>query len=265
MTPSSEIRAVTAEADDAQCAQVPLLYHELRPEPSAYSYVLPCSRFAEHLRMFARLRREAPGSYVPLVTFDDGHLSNHTHALPMLDDACVKAHFFITAGWTGTRDGYMEPRHLRELHAAGHTLGAHSWSHALLTGCSDVELRRELCDAKSSLQDWIGAPVTSLSLPGGRGDARVLRACREAGYTTVWTSVPGVTRSAVEPVVGRFNILAGMADAALERLLDPASGALQRARRISRAKAAAQHLLGDSMYARLWALVNRQEVEGAPQ
>ena len=249
-----------------QAAQVllPLLYHELRPESSSYSYVLSCSRFAEHLDLFARVCSEAPEGYLPLLTFDDGHISNHAHALPMLQSASVQAHFFVTAGWTGTRAEYMEPRHLRELHAAGHTIGAHSWSHRLLTGCSDVELHRELHDARTALQDWTGAPVTALSLPGGRGNARVLRACREAGYTTVWTSAPGVTRSPEEPLIGRFNILAGITDAALEGLLDPESGALQRAARISRAKAAAQRVLGDRLYGRLWAAVNRQESGAEP-
>ena len=256
-------RGATAEANAASHALVPLLYHELRPEASAYSYVLPCDRFREHLQLFARLGSEMPKPYAPVITFDDGHISNHAYALPMLQDAGTTAHFFITAGWTGTRDGYMEPRHLRELYAAGHAVGAHSWSHALLTGCSDAELQHELCDAKVALEDWIGAPVSALSLPGGRGNARVLRACRKAGYTTVWTSTPGVTPSVSEPVIGRFNILAGVTEEALARLLNPGSGALRKAERLSRAKAVLQGMLGDRMYAKLWAAVNRQEADGA--
>lgn len=242
-------------------SMLPLLYHELRAEASPYSYVLPTSRFAEHLALFARLRRAPASNLLPLVTFDDGHLSNHAYAMPMLQDAGMRAHFFITAGWTGTRAGYMEPQHLRELHDAGHTVGAHSWSHALLTGCSDADLRHELCDTKQALENWIGAPVHSLSLPGGRGDARVLRACREAGYTTVWTSVPGSTRSATEPLIGRYNILAAITDETLAQLLNPASGKLRRAGQISRMKAAAQQALGDRLYARLWAVVNRQQAD----
>lgn len=253
----------TGMPEGGEQVYLPLLYHELRPEPAAYSYVLPCARFREHLSLFARLRREAVATYIPLLTFDDGHVSNFEYALPMLEEAGVKAHFFITAGWTGTRSGYMHPRQLRVLAAAGHTVGAHSWSHALLTGCTDGELRRELHDARAALEDWVGGPVTALSLPGGRGDARVFRACREAGYTTVWTSVPGVTRSVTESRIGRYNILAGMTDASLEGLLTPATGALARAARISQIKATAQQLLGDRMYARLWALVNRQEPDAA--
>ncbi len=255
MRERNSAQAATASAPHL----LPLLYHELRPEPSSYSYVLPCSRFAQHIDLFARLRTAAPGNYTPLFTFDDGHLSNHAYAMPMLDRAGESAHFFITAGWTGTRTRYMTPQHLRDLHAAGHTVGAHGWSHTLLTACSDADLKRELNDARAALEDWLAAPVTSMSLPGGRFDARVLRACSEAGYSTVWTSTPHTTHTISAAQVGRFNILAGVTDDFLEQLLNPASGVLQRATRTSRLKATAQQLLGDRLYARLWATINRHE------
>ena len=237
---------------------VPLLYHELRTESAAYSYVLSSARFQEQLKLFASLPADA---YSPVVTFDDGHLSNYTHALPALERAGIKAHFFITAGWTGTRPDYMEPAHLRALHEAGHSIQAHGWTHTLLTQCSAAELNHELRDARLQLEDQISAPVTSLSLPGGRSNARVLAACRDAGYTTVWTSVPGASGSLDAPLVGRFNVLAGHTDSFLQRLLDPASGELARAARMSRLKGTAQRALGDRLYAKLWAMVNRQEAE----
>ncbi len=255
MLDRGDLDAVKAAASQL----LPVLYHELRPELSAYSYVLSCERFAQHLALFSVLKEQAPSSFVPVLTFDDGHISNHANAMPMLQQARATAHFFITAGWTGTRTAYMTPQHLRELHSAGHTIGAHGWSHALLTGCSDIELHRELHDARAALEDWIAAPVTSMSLPGGRSNARVLRACHEAGYTTVWTSTPEATSTIAFGEVGRYNILAGATDAFLRQLLDPRSGVLKRATRTSRLKAAAQQALGDRLYARLWSAINRQE------
>ncbi len=240
---------------------VPLLYHELRPQPSSYSYVLPCARFAEHLRLFARVQQQSPASSLPLLTFDDGHISSHEYALPMLQQAETTAHFFITAGWTGVRAGYMQRQHLRELHDAGNTIGAHGWSHTLLTECTHSQLRRELNDARTALEDCISAPVTAVSLPGGRSNAKVLQACRAAGYITVWTSVPGEIHTLDSPGIGRFNILSGIADDFLQKLLDPGSGVLRRATRVARAKATAQRVLGDRLYARLWAAVNRLEPE----
>ncbi len=237
---------------------VALLYHELRPEPSAYSYVLPCSRFHEHLRLLDQLAAR-PESYRAVLTFDDGHLSNHDHALPALQEHGRSAHFFITAGWTGQRIGYMRPEHLRALHAAGQKIGAHGWSHKLLTHCSAAELQRELRDARMALEDWIAAPVTSMSLPGGRANDRVMAACGEAGYTSVWTSVPGAEALPLRGTIGRFNIHASASDNFLEHLLDPSTGLLQAIRRKHRWKQKLQRLLGDRMYGRLWAMLNRQE------
>lgn len=247
---------LSAASESKPLPSVALLYHELRLEAAAYSYVMSCARFAEHLHLLDTL---PVASYRPVVTFDDGHVSNYTHALPMLEKFARKAHFFITAGWTGTRSEYMTPSQLRALQDAGHTIGAHGWSHTLLTQCSPTQLRHELQDTRAALEDHLAAPVTSISLPGGRSNAAVLQACGEAGYTTVWTSVPQAVSSVHEATVGRLNVLAGSTDASLRGLFDPASGDLARATRMARLKSMAQRALGDDLYARLWAMLNHKE------
>jgi len=96
-----------------------LLYHELRPYGSKYSYAIENSEFARHIELFARVRQDGD-SLRPEITFDDGHGSNFEYALPMLESQNLKAHFFITAGWTGSRPGYMGWEELRALRSAGH-------------------------------------------------------------------------------------------------------------------------------------------------
>jgi hypothetical protein len=59
--------------------------------------------------------------------------------------------------------------------------------------------------------------------------------------------------------VGRLNIRGDAQVEWMERLLDPESGVLQGLERKDRMKAAAKRLLGDTLYARLWAMANRQE------
>ena len=110
----------------------------------------------------------------PEVTFDDGHISNFEFALPILQSRAIRAWFFITVGWTGRRPGYMGWNELRKLHQAGHVIGAHGWTHTLLTHCSARRLHSELVDARLTLEDKLGASVTSMSLPGGRYNRHVL-------------------------------------------------------------------------------------------
>jgi Polysaccharide deacetylase len=237
-----------------------LLYHELRPAGSAYSYVIDTEMFERHVDLFVRLRSEGAGLW-PEVTFDDGHISNLEYAAPILHSRGVTAQFFITVGWTGTKPGYMGWEELRALHVAGHSIGAHGWSHTLLTHCSASELQVELGDARAALEDKLGTSITTMSLPGGRYDRRVLAACTAAGYTEVYTSVPKSEAVPLGATVGRLNVLGDMQAEWIARLFEPDSSLLAGLGRKYRMKAAAKTVLGDRLYERVWALVNRQEAE----
>lgn len=241
------------------------LYHELRSSKSNYSYVTPSEEFEAHCGLFARLQHEASdGMFRPEVTFDDGHESDAMLAQPILESHGLRGTFFVTAGWTGQRKGYMSFAQLRGLAEAGHRVGAHGMTHALLNACSPAQLEEELKGARQRLEDGLGQAVRMMSLPGGRMDARVLAACEQAGYQQVFTSVPRAeAMSPGQKTVGRLNLTGGTSLKWLEGVLDPASGALLRMERMARIKGAAKLLLGDRMYARVWALGNRQEIEGA--
>jgi len=243
------------------------LYHELRPEGSRYSYVLETGEFERHIDLFAGIRdqkreNKAPALW-PEVTFDDGHLSNYKYALPILATRGMKARFFITAGWTGTKDGYMGWNELRSLLDAGQLIGAHGWSHALLTHLRDDELHMELFRPKEVLEDKLGVVVDTMSLPGGRYNRRVLAACREAGYTQVYTSVPKAEAFPPGTMVGRLNVRGDMSVAWIESLLREQSGALANLERSYQMKAAVKRVLGDKLYEKVWAVLNRKEDEAA--
>ncbi|HTO65368.1 MAG TPA: polysaccharide deacetylase family protein [Bradyrhizobium sp.] len=65
-----------------------------------------------------------------VLTFDDGPWPNNTPAvLKALDDECTKAVFFPIG-----KHATYHPEILKQVLAAGHTVGAHTWSHANLNG-----------------------------------------------------------------------------------------------------------------------------------
>ena len=244
------------------------LYHELRPVPSSYSYVMECAEFERHGALFAQLRRSGQDCLRPELTFDDGHCSNYEFALPILQRHGLQAQFFITAGWSGTRVGFMAWQELRALLAAGQGIGAHGWSHKLLTHCNEAELHRELVEARQRLEDGLGTAVTVMSLPGGRANPRVLQACWQAGYKKVFTSVPqtaGPSTQGEQTIVGRVNVRNGVRLAWIEEVLRPRSGVLAGLERQDRLKRGAKTILGDRLYARVWGLLNRSEPELDPE
>jgi hypothetical protein len=253
------IESISEERAAQPLHRLHLLYHELRSSENEYSYVIEKGQFNKHVDLFAQMRKAESCGFWPEVTFDDGHISDYEYALPILQSRALTARFFITVGWTGKKPGYMGWRELRSLHESGHLIGAHGWSHALLTHCAQGDLDKELHGARLMLEDMLGTQIITMSLPGGRYNRRVLAACRQAGYTQIYTSVPRAEREPSGFMVGRLNIRRDMTLEWIRNVLLPGSGALSSLERQYRIKSAAKTLLGDRLYEKLWAVLNRKE------
>ena len=121
-----------------------------------------------------------PGSAL-VITFDDGHISNHDLVLPILLECGLKATFFITAGRIGAGET-MNWEQLRRLHRAGMEIGSHTLTHRPPATLDDKELRYELTESRRILEDGLGTAVTSISSPTVFFNARMANIAREVGY-----------------------------------------------------------------------------------
>jgi peptidoglycan/xylan/chitin deacetylase (PgdA/CDA1 family) len=251
--------SATHAPKDVRCLY--LLYHELRPGPSKHSYSIEASTFSAHADIIAETLGNEQPEVSPSVTFDDGYASDWEYALPILSARGLRAHFFITVGWTGKIPGYMGWRQVQSLHDAGHVVGTHGWSHALLTHCSAKELDHELNGSRKLLEDKLGIAVTTMSLPGGRYNRLVLAACQEAGYTKVYTSEPRLETTPSEFTIGRVNVSSDRSVSWIRALLQPQSRVLSNLQRQNSIKKTARVFLGDWAYEKLWAAVTRQGTE----
>jgi peptidoglycan/xylan/chitin deacetylase (PgdA/CDA1 family) len=194
-----------------------LMYHGL-DEPAPHGerrYTVRREAFRDQLRHLDALRvpivslpQLLGGGDGVTLTFDDGEASVFTMAAPLLAQFGGVGVVYLTSDWVGTR-GYLNVSQVRQLAGLAWTIGAHGRSHRYLNDLDDRALREELSGARAALEDALGAPVVDLSLPGGRGDQRVLTAAREAGYTTVATSVPGLNRHLHPDYLERLTVQAG--------------------------------------------------------
>ena len=162
-------------------------------EPEDRPYAVGREAFARQLDAIAhRLCREGGGGTagVPAVaiTFDDGHASNVRIALPMLLERGLEALFFVTSDWVGARAHYVDAPMLGELVGAGMIVGAHGRTHRFMDDLSEPDAREELIRSRETLESAIGAPVRSMSFPGGRHDARIRRLARESGLVSLFDS-----------------------------------------------------------------------------
>ena len=87
-------------------------------------------------------------------------VANTQRMLELLDRHRVKATFFVL-GWTAR----AYPDLVREIAAAGHELGSHSYWHRLVYEQTPDEFRADLIDARSAIEDAAGRTVTTYRAP----------------------------------------------------------------------------------------------------
>jgi peptidoglycan/xylan/chitin deacetylase (PgdA/CDA1 family) len=209
-----------------------LLYHDVVPDDrydtsgfqsaDADIYKLSCAEFRRHLDVLATQDRVKPRliggpgtagtERCLLITFDDGGISAALHTAPMLEEYGWRAYFFMTTDYIGA-PGFLGQKELRALSSSGHVIGSHSCSHPpRMAACSTAQLEREWKDSVRRLEDVLGVPVTTASVPAGSYSRRIACTAGEAGIRTLFTSEP-VTRTqrvAGVTTIGRFSVQQGV-------------------------------------------------------
>lgn len=140
----------------------------------------------------------ASGSPLPkhpvVLSFDDGYLSDLTHAAPAL-----RRH-----GWPGVLNlevknvdlpGGLSRRQVRRLIADGWEIDSHTIDHLDVTTLDAAGLRREIGESRRWLRRVFGVPVNFFCYPAGRFDAAAQAAVRAAGYRGATTELPGAARA----------------------------------------------------------------------
>jgi hypothetical protein len=127
------------------------------------------------------------------LTFDDG-TADHMHVGHELVKRGMAGVFFVPAGLVGARDR-LGLRQVRELHALGHTLGSHSFSHApLRQEMSRHQRQRELGDSKAFFEDALGVSISYFAPPGGIGCRWLGLELERHGYEASRSMVWGIYR-----------------------------------------------------------------------
>jgi peptidoglycan/xylan/chitin deacetylase (PgdA/CDA1 family) len=123
-------------------------------------------------------------------TFDDGNRSDHAIALPVLMARNRSATFFVCSSRIG-QPGYLSAPQLRDLVAAGMTIGSHGHEHVNWRSLADDELARQLKRSRQGIEDVVGHPVDRVSAPFGELDSRVVRAAVTEGFRCLFASSGG--------------------------------------------------------------------------
>lgn len=187
-----------------------LMYHEVGATPGGRSiYAMDRGRFAAHADWlaarvaagWAARRAEDPVAAGVAITFDDGYADALEVAAPLLAARRLPFTVFVTMGHVESGDRrYLSEAGLRELAAAGATVGSHGRTHAPLTSCDDAALDGELRGSREWLESVLGRTVGTLSYPHGAVDGRVRDAAARAGYAVGYTSRFGAVPVGGDPL-----------------------------------------------------------------
>ncbi len=248
-----------------------LCYHaltaagEAKPaEAGSGFYAVEATNFEQQL---AYLQRSAFRALLPqefldgarperavLITFDDGHASDVTLALPLLERYGMRATFFVVVDYIG-RPGYMSWDDARRLRDAGMAVESHGLVHQDLRLVPEEELREQLLWARRCLTAQLKQEVRYLALPGGLASPAVYRAAFAAGHQAVFNSQSASARPG--KIMPRLVVRRATSLPEFVSLAEARSSALWRRRTQENAIALVKSALGreryDALKRRLWA------------
>jgi peptidoglycan/xylan/chitin deacetylase (PgdA/CDA1 family) len=155
---------------------------EFVPEPGAEA----ASQKAPLGQTPVELTRGSRGGSEVALTFDAGASGDPTRAiLKALDDADVKATFFLTGKWC-ERYPYL----VREIVSAGHEIGNHTYDHKDLTKLTDAEIADELKRADEAVYAAAGVHTIGYFRPPlGARNKHVLEVAAQNGYRSAYWSL----------------------------------------------------------------------------
>lgn len=187
-----------------------LYYHDVHNEIRYTDMGTPLSLFEQHLEVIGKEGFQV----VPRIKKDEGEVAllfdDGFHGIydvrQFFYDRSICPTVFLAVSLIG-QDGYLNKEEIIELQQHGFIFESHGWSHKDLTLCDDQSLHHELVDARQWLSDFLQKDVCELCLPLGCFSDRVVALAQDAGYATIYSSVPGSYRQLIAGSLRPRNLL----------------------------------------------------------
>lgn len=175
--------------------QIVIMFHGIgtpRPNlpPAELPYWITRERFEEIVELVATRRLPRPVVW----TFDDGNASDLWAAERLAARGLSGKFYLLTQRFAS--EHYVSPDGARALDAMGMEVGLHGHAHVDWRFSPPDELRAETVAARRDLADAVGKPITSVALPFGGYNRRVLAHLEAQGFDRIYNSDGGPSRPA---------------------------------------------------------------------
>ncbi len=259
-----------------------LLYHRLRRENEIVNagledapYLVSDREFADQMKyLFQQQVRTITVAELPkrqkrnteregfpgpkaIITFDDGHSSIYSLALPILRQYHFTATVFVTTDWIN-QPGWLSWTEIKELDDYGVEIGSHGRSHVALSRLNPSEIETELRCSKEMLEKKLGRKIVSLSIPGGFYSKEVKKIARSIGYQSVCTSEWGVNYPKIDFLsLQRLGIKNGLVFQDFVRLVEMEPSLISFYRLNYSVRTGLKRIIGLSAYSKLKKVMHR--------
>jgi peptidoglycan/xylan/chitin deacetylase (PgdA/CDA1 family) len=98
-------------------------------------------------------------------------------------------------------DAGMRREDVASLAAAGFEIGFHTLRHDALPALDETSLELALHEGRAALEEASGRPLTAISYPHGKADARVGRAAKHAGFEQGFTGIARAVTPSSDPLL----------------------------------------------------------------
>ncbi|MCK8480554.1 polysaccharide deacetylase family protein [Psychroserpens algicola] len=172
-----------------------VFYHDVHLPQQRYTDMsTDMSLFKEHMAIlkaegYAIVPKIEQEQYQIQVCFDDGFRGIYDNKEYFIEQQIYPT-VFLAISLIG-QEGYLTEEEIIELQTLGFIFESHAYAHENLTTFNDAELKYELEASKSYLESLLNKPVNEICFPIGYFSDRVLKFCKEAGYTVLYSSLPG--------------------------------------------------------------------------
>ena len=161
--------------------------------------------------------REIPAKSA-LITMDDGWKSVYTDAFPILREFGYPFTLYLYKNYVDGGAKALTSDMIREMIAAGATIGSHSISHPYPAAIKsrrkqgpeafEAYLRKEMGESKRFLEQRFGINVTTYAYPGGFHTEEMQPLGCEFGYSHMFTVIPAkISRNMPNDTAPRYMIL----------------------------------------------------------
>lgn len=117
-----------------------------------------------------------------ILSFDDGSQSQYDYAFPVLKKFNFTATFFIFTSAPGHKY-FLTWDEIKELDAAGMTIGSHTLNHPYLDKITDPkELEKQIIYGKTSLEKHMGKIVDFFAYPFGEYNDQIIEVVKKSGF-----------------------------------------------------------------------------------